>query len=73
MRIADMMISFPGIVLAIAVAGIMGAKAFSMGYSSVLGVVIFEETMAAIITAVVVAFVVSFIATYILFKDEPEQ
>ena len=56
-----------------AVAGIMGAKAFSMGYSSVLGVVIFEETMAAIITAVVVAFAVSFIVTYILFKDEEQQ
>lgn len=53
-----------------AVAGIMGAKAYSMGYSSILGVVIFEDTMFAILAAVVVAFVVSFIITFILFKEE---
>lgn len=56
-----------------AVAGIMGAKAFSMGYSSILGVVIFEETMAAIIAAVAVAFIVSFLVTFLLFKDEKAE
>ena len=52
-----------------AVAGILGAKAYSMGYSSILGVVIFENTMTAILIAVAVSFIVSFIITYILFKD----
>ncbi|MCI8403114.1 MAG: PTS transporter subunit EIIC [Lachnospiraceae bacterium] len=53
-----------------AVAGIMGAKAFSMGYSSILGIVIFENTMAAIIAGVIVAFVISFLATYFLYSDK---
>lgn len=52
-----------------AVAGFMGAKAFSMGYSSILGVVIFGETMMAIIAGVIVTFVVSFLVTFVLFKD----
>ena len=34
------------------VAGVMGAKAFSMGYSSILGVVIFEQTIGAILAGV---------------------
>lgn len=53
-----------------AVAGILGAKAYSMGYSSILGIVIFEDTMFAIVIAVIVAFVASFITTFVLFKDE---
>ena len=53
-----------------AVAGILGAKAYSMGYSSILGIVIFEDTMFAIVIAVIVAFIVSFVITFILFKDE---
>lgn len=53
-----------------AVAGLMGAKAYSMGYSSILGVVIFENTMFAILIAVAVAFIISFIVTFLLFKDE---
>lgn len=51
------------------VAGVLGAKAFSMGYSSILGVVIFEQTMGAILAGVAVSFVVSFLSTFILYKD----
>lgn len=53
-----------------AVAGFMGAKAFSMGYSSILGVVIFENTMGAIIAGVVVSFLVSFLITFVLYSDK---
>ena len=52
------------------VAGFMGAKAFSMGYSSILGVVIFEKTIAAIIAGVIVSFLVSFIFTFVLFNGK---
>ena len=55
-----------------AIAGIMGAKAYSMGYSSILGVVIFEDTILAIVIACIVSFVVSFLITYALFKDDPK-
>ena len=53
-----------------AVAGFMGAKAFSMGYSSILGVVIFENTMMAIVAGVIAAFLVSFLATFVLYNGE---
>lgn len=53
-----------------AVAGFMGAKAFAMGYSSILGVVIFEKTMVAILTGVAVSFIVSFICTYFLYDGK---
>lgn len=56
-----------------ATAGILGAKAFSMGYSSILGVVIFEQTIFAIVIGVVISFVVSFVITFILYKDEVVQ
>lgn len=53
-----------------AAAGIMGAKAYTMGYSSVLGVVIFENTMAAILTGIAVAFAVSFLITLLLYDGK---
>ncbi len=56
-----------------AVAGFMGAKAFSMGYSSILGVVIFESTMMAIIAGVVAAFAVSFIITFMLYNGKTAE
>lgn len=46
----------------------MGAKAFSMGYSSILGVVIFEQTIGAILAGVAASLIVSFVATFILYK-----
>ena len=52
------------------VAGIMGAKAFSMGYSSVLGVVIFEQTIFAIIAGIAAAFLVSFFITLVLYNGK---
>ena len=53
-----------------AVAGFMGAKAFSMGYSSILGVVIFENTITAIVAGVIAAFFVSFLATFLLYNGK---
>lgn len=53
-----------------AVAGFMGAKAFSMGYSSILGVVIFENTIMAIVAGVIAAFLVSFLATFVLYNGK---
>ena len=53
-----------------AVAGFMGAKAFSMGYSSILGVVIFETTITAIVAGVIAAFFVSFLATFVLYNGK---
>ena len=53
-----------------AVAGYMGAKAFAMGYSSILGVVIFEKTMGAIFAGVAVSFVVSFLCSYVLYDGK---
>ena len=53
-----------------AVAGFMGAKAFSMGYSSILGVVIFENTITAIVAGVIAAFFVSFLATFVLYNGK---
>ena len=53
-----------------AVAGFLGAKAFSMGYSSILGVVIFEKTMGAILAGVAVSFIVSFICTFFLYDGK---
>ena len=53
-----------------AVAGTMGAKAFAMGYSSILGVVIFEKTMGAMLAGIAVSFVVSFVSTFILYDGK---
>lgn len=50
------------------IAGFMGAKAVAMGYSSILGIVLFENSMIAIIVGIVVAFIVSFMTTFVLFK-----
>ncbi|MVB12549.1 PTS system beta-glucoside-specific EIIBCA component [Caprobacter fermentans] len=55
------------------VAGLFGAKAFAMGYSSILAVPIFESTMLMITIAIVVTILISAIMTVILgFKDVPE-
>lgn len=53
-----------------AVAGIMGAKAYTMGYSSVLGVVIFEDTLTAIAAGIAVSFAVSFLVTLVLYDGK---
>lgn len=53
-----------------AVAGFMGARAYTMGYSSILGVVIFEDTLFAIIAGVIVSFTVSFLVTLVLYNGK---
>lgn len=56
------------------VAGIMGAKAYTLGYSSILAIPIFADTMLAIIIAIVVSFLVALISTYLLgFEDIPDS
>jgi PTS system beta-glucosides-specific IIC component len=51
-------------------AGLMGARAYSLGYSSILAIPIFMDTMLAIVVAIAVTLVVSIAATYIMgFKD----
>ncbi|WP_326975203.1 PTS transporter subunit EIIC [Caproicibacter sp. BJN0012] len=52
------------------VAGALGAKAFVMGYSTILAVPIFENTITAILLGIATAIVVSGVVTYILgFED----
>jgi len=54
-------------------AGLFGAKAFAMGYSSVLAIPIFESTMLAITVAIIATILISAVLTMILgFKDVPE-
>ena len=48
------------------VAGLLGARAYVMGYSTILAVPIFQDTIIAILTAVVVAIVVAGIVAFIL-------
>ncbi|MBS5987097.1 PTS transporter subunit EIIC [Clostridium sp.] len=52
------------------VAGILGAKVFEMGASSILALPIFKETILAIIAGCIVAIVVSALITYILGFEE---
>lgn len=52
------------------VAGIMGAKAYTLGYSSILAIPIFMDTMLAIIIAIAVTFVVSLLITLVLGFDD---
>jgi len=52
------------------VAGIMGVKAYAMGYSSILAIPIFMNTMLAIIIAIAVSFIISLIVTLVLGFDE---
>lgn len=54
------------------VAGIMGATAFVYGYSTVLAVPIFQQTILAIVAAIVVAILVAAVVTFILGFDESD-
>lgn len=52
-------------------AGILGAKAYTLGYSSILAIPIFLDTMLAITIAIIVTLAVSILTTVILgFEDE---
>ena len=48
----------------------MGAKAYTLGYSSILAIPIFMDTMLAIIIAIGVTFAVSVAATVIMGFDD---
>lgn len=52
------------------VAGIMGATAYVYGYSTILAIPIFQQTILAIVVAIIVAIVVSAAVTFILGFDE---
>lgn len=51
-------------------AGLMGAKAFAMGYSSILAIPIFEVTALAMVTGIILTIVLSCVITCILGFDE---
>ncbi|MCI1034837.1 PTS transporter subunit EIIC [Raoultella terrigena] len=54
------------------VAGLLGAKAFVMGFSNLLSIPIFQQTIFAIVAGVCTAIVVSSIVTYVIgFEDIP--
>ena len=52
------------------VAGLLGAKAYVMGYSSILAIPVFETTMIAIVVGIIISIAVSCIVTYILGVDD---
>lgn len=54
------------------VAGIMGATAFVYGYSTILAIPIFQQTILAIVVAIVVAILVAAAVTFILGFDESD-
>ena len=54
------------------VAGIMGATAYVYGYSTILAIPIFQQTMLAIVAAIIVAIAVSAAVTFVLGFDESE-
>lgn len=53
------------------IAGIMGAKAYVMGYSTILALPIFQDTVLAMLIGIILCIVVSAVVTYILgFEDD---
>lgn len=52
------------------VAGLLGAKAYVMGYSTVLALPIFQNTIVAMSIAIVTAIVVAAVVTYVLGFEE---
>lgn len=53
------------------VAGLLGATAYVYGYSTILAIPIFQQTITAIVIAIIVAIVVSAVVTFILgFNEE---
>ncbi|MEY8353489.1 glucose PTS transporter subunit IIA [Lachnospiraceae bacterium 54-53] len=56
------------------VAGLMGATAYVYGYSTVLAIPIFQDTIMAIVTAIIVAIIVAAAVTFILgFEDNTAE
>lgn len=54
------------------VAGALGATAYVYGYSTILAIPIFQQTILAIVAAIIVAIVVSAAVTFVLGFDESE-
>ncbi|MED3913246.1 hypothetical protein [Priestia megaterium] len=52
------------------VAGLMGATAYVYGYSTILAIPIFQQTIMAIVTAIIVSIVSACIITIIIGFDE---
>ncbi|MBS4770806.1 glucose PTS transporter subunit IIA [Carnobacteriaceae bacterium zg-ZUI240] len=53
------------------VAGLLGAKAFIMGRSTILAIPIFQETIISMLIGIAVAMLTSFVVTYLVgFEDE---
>ncbi len=48
------------------VAAILGARAYVMGYSTILALPIFQDTIIAILAAIVTAIVVAAVVTFVL-------
>lgn len=55
------------------VAGLLGAAAYVYGYSTILAIPIFQDTILAILAAIVVAILVSAAVTFVLGFDESEK
>lgn len=53
-------------------AGLMGATAYVYGYSTILSVPIFQQTILAIVVAIAVAIIVSAAVTFVLGFDEAD-
>ena len=54
------------------VAGALGATAYVYGYSTILAIPIFQQTILAIVAAIIVAILVSAVVTFVLGFDESE-
>ena len=54
------------------VAGLLGAKAYVMGYSTIMALPIFVETIPAMVAGIVTAIVVAAAVTYVLGFDQNE-
>jgi glucose-specific phosphotransferase system IIA component len=52
------------------VAGLLGARAYIMGYSTILALPIFKETVLAMLIAIIVDIVVAALVTFVLENDE---
>ena len=53
-------------------AGFLGATAFVYGYSTILAIPIFQQTILAIVAAIIVAILVSAAVTFFLGFDESQ-
>lgn len=54
-------------------AGLLGAKAYLVGFSTIFAIALFEKTALAIIIGIIVTIVVSAAVTYVLGFDENQQ